>query len=71
MNTFAGMRAITELPCERSAVTTLSNLSIYTQSSSVRRRFESNQDKVGIITSYYRNEVSVVEDTGLMTAIRS
>lgn len=73
VNTFAGMRAITppNFPAKGAAVTTLSNLSIYTQSSSVRRRFESNQDKMGIITSYYRNEGYVVEDTGLMTAIEA
>ncbi|MFC0973979.1 phage major capsid protein, P2 family [Pasteurella multocida] len=73
VSTFAGMRTITppNFPAKGAVVTTLSNLSIYTQSTSVRRRFESNQDKMGVITSYYRNEGYVVEDTGLMTAIEA
>lgn len=69
MGSFGGMQAITppNFPAKSAVVTTLSNLSIYTQQDSVRRRFESNQDKKGVIDSYYRNEGYVVEDLGLMT----
>lgn len=73
MGSFGGMRAITppNFPATGAAVTTLSNLSIYTQGASVRRRFESNEDRMGIIDSYYRMEGYVVEDNGLMTAIKA
>ena len=70
---FGGMTAITppNFPAKGAAVTTLKNLSIYTQGASVRRRFESNEDRMGIIDSYYRMEGYVVEDNGLMTAIKA
>lgn len=73
MGSFGGMKAITppNFPAKGAAVTTLSNLSIYTQGASVRRRFESNEDRMGIIDSYYRMEGYVVEDNGLMTAIKA
>lgn len=73
MGSFGGMRAITppNFPAKGAVVTTLKNLSIYTQGASVRRRFESNEDRKGIIDSYYRNEGYVVEDNGLMTAIKA
>ncbi|WP_458118773.1 phage major capsid protein, P2 family [Mannheimia haemolytica] len=69
---FGGMQAITppNFPAKSAAVTTLKNLSVYTQDSSVRRRFESNEDQKGIIDSYYRQEGYVVEDNGLMTLVK-
>lgn len=72
-STFGGMQAIIppNFPAKGAVVTTLKNLSIYTQADSVRRRFENNEDKKGIVTSYYRNEGYVVEDVGLMTAIKA
>ncbi len=73
MGSFGGMRSSTppNFPAKGAVVTTLKNLSIYTQGSSARRRFESNEDRMGIIDSYYRNEGYVVEDNGLMTAIKA
>lgn len=73
MGSFAGMKAITppNFPAKGAVVTTLNNLSIYTQSSSVRRKIKDDDDKKGIINSYYRNEGYVVEDLGLMTAVEA
>lgn len=69
MGSFGGMVAMTppNFPANGAAVTTLKNLSVYTQGSSVRRRFESDEDRKGVIDSYYRMEGYVVEDLGLMT----
>lgn len=71
LGSFGGMNAITppNFPAKGAVVTTLSNLSIYTQNRSVRRSFRSDEDRKGIINSYYRQEGYVVEDLGLMTAI--
>lgn len=68
---FGGMPAITppNFPAKGAVVTSLSNLSIYTQSASVRRKIKDDDDKKGVVDSYYRNEGYVVEDLGLMTAI--
>ncbi|KAA6209309.1 phage major capsid protein, P2 family [Avibacterium paragallinarum] len=71
MGSFGGMNAITppNFPARGAVVTALSNLSVYTQAESVRRSLRSDEDRKGVITSYYRQEGYVVEDLGLMTAI--
>lgn len=71
MGSFGGMKAITppNFPAKSAVVTTLSNLSVYTEKESVRRSVREDQDRKGLINSYYRQEGYVVEDLGLMTAI--
>ncbi|OOF81717.1 phage major capsid protein, P2 family [Rodentibacter caecimuris] len=71
MGSFGGMNAITppNFPARAAAVTTLKNLSVYTEAESVRRSLRNDEDRAGVITSYYRQEGYVVEDLGLMTAI--
>ncbi|KMK51480.1 capsid protein [[Actinobacillus] muris] len=71
MGSFAGMPAMTppNFPAKGAVVTSLSNLSIYTQSNTQKRRYEDNQDRKGLIDSYWRMEGYVVEDLDLMTAI--
>ncbi|KGQ51397.1 capsid protein [Gallibacterium anatis 10672-6] len=71
LGAFGGMRGIVppNFPARGAVVTTLSNLSIYVQDASVRRSYRNDEDRKGIIDSYYRNEGYVVEDTGLFTAI--
>lgn len=71
MGSFGGMEAIVppNFPARGAVVTTLSNLSIYTQEDSVRRSIRNDEDKKGVINSYYRNEGYVVEDTGLFVGI--
>ncbi|ARA69462.1 phage major capsid protein, P2 family [Pasteurella multocida] len=71
LGSFGGMNAITppNFPARGACVTTLRNLSVYTQTKSVRRSLRNDEDKKGIINSYYRQEGYVVEDLGLMTAI--
>lgn len=73
MGSFGGMQSITppNFPAKGAVVTTLSNLSIYTQSASQRRRIKDDDDKMGIVDSYYRMEGYVVEDLDLMTAIEA
>ncbi len=73
MGSFGGMTAMTppNFPAKGAVVTTLKNLSIYTQEHTVKRRFEDNQDKKGLIDSLLRYEGYVVEDTGLMTAVNA
>ena len=73
MGSFGGMSAITppNFPTKGAVVTTLDNLSIYVQEDSVRRSFRSDEDRKGIINSYYRNEAYVVEDTGLFVGIEA
>lgn len=68
---FGGMHGIVppNFPARGAVVTTLSNLSIYVQDSSVRRSYRNDEDRKGVIDSYYRNEGYVVEDAGLFTAI--
>lgn len=71
LGSFGGMRGIVppNFPARGAVVTTLSNLSIYVQDASVRRSYRNDEDRKGIIDSYYRNEGYVVEDAGLFTAI--
>lgn len=71
LGSFGGMRGIVppNFPARGAVVTTLSNLSIYVQDASVRRSYRNDEDRKGIIDSYYRNEGYVVEDVGLFTAI--
>lgn len=71
LGSFGGMRGIVppNFPARGAVVTTLSNLSIYVQDTSVRRSYRNDEDRKGIIDSYYRNEGYVVEDAGLFTAI--
>lgn len=73
LGSFGGLPAIVppNFPAKGAAVTTLKNLSIYTQGESVRRSLRNDEDRKGIINSYYRNEGYVVEDLGLMTAIEA
>lgn len=71
LGSFAGMNAITPpcFPAKAAVVTTLKNLSVYTEQESVRRSLRNDEDRKGIVNSYYRQEGYVVEDLGLMTAI--
>ncbi|MDA3979031.1 phage major capsid protein, P2 family [Gallibacterium sp. AGMB14963] len=71
LGSFGGMRAIVppNFPARGAVVTTLSNLSIYVQETSVRRSYRNDEDLKGVIDSYYRNEGYVVEDAGLFTAV--
>ncbi|MFU2082006.1 phage major capsid protein, P2 family [Gallibacterium anatis] len=71
LGSFGGMRGIVppNFPARGAVVTTLSNLSIYVQDASVRRSYRNDEDRKGIIDSYYRNEGYVVEDASLFTAI--
>lgn len=71
LGSFGGMRGIVppNFPARGAVVTTLSNLSIYVQDASVRRSYRNDEDRKGIVDSYYRNEGYVVEDAGLFTAI--
>lgn len=71
LGSFGGMNAITppNFPAKGAVVTTLKNLSVYTEAESVRRAIFNDEDRKGIRNSYYRQEGYVVEDLGLMTAI--
>lgn len=71
LGSFGGMNAITppNFPARGAVVTSLKNLSIYTEGESVRRAFRNDEDRKGIINSFYRQEGYVVEDLGLMTAL--
>lgn len=73
LGSFGGMEGFTppNFPAKGAVVTTLSNLSIYYQNTSVRRSLRNDEDKKGYVNSYYRNEGYVVEDLGLMTAIKA
>ncbi|MGX2949363.1 phage major capsid protein, P2 family [Ursidibacter sp. B-7004-1] len=64
MSTFGGMPAITppNMPGRLAFVTSLDNLSIYTQSGSIRRGMKDDEELKAIKDSYYRNEGYVVED---------
>lgn len=64
MSSFGGMTAITppNMPGNLAFVTSLDNLSIYTQKHSIRRAFRNDEDLKGVIDSYYRYEGYVVED---------
>ncbi|MFA9499910.1 phage major capsid protein, P2 family [Mannheimia sp. E30BD] len=73
LGSFGGMEGLTppNFPAKGAVVTTLENLSIYYQKTSVRRSLRNDEDKKGYVNSYYRNEGYVVEDYGLMTAIKA
>lgn len=71
MKTFGGMPAmiVPNMPGRLAIVTSLDNLSIYTQKGSIRRAFREDQDAKAIKDSYYRNQAYVVEDLGKFAAI--
>lgn len=71
IGSFGGMPAMTppNFPAKGAVVTSLNNLSIYTQAGTQKRRYEDNQDRKGLIDSYWRMEGYVIEDLDLMTAI--
>lgn len=64
MSSFGGMPAMTppNMPGRLAIVTSLDNLSIYTQSGSIRRGMKDDEELKAIKDSYYRNEGYVVED---------
>lgn len=64
MGTFGGLPAITppNFPARGAVITPLDNLSIYTQTGSLRRKIKDDDDLKGLVDSYYRNEGYVVED---------
>lgn len=64
MGTFGGLPAITppNFPSRGAVITPLDNLSIYTQTGSLRRKIKDDDDLKGLIDSFYRNEGYVVED---------
>lgn len=61
---FGGMPAIIpeNMPGKGAFVTSLKNLSIYTQRGSIRRSMRSDEELAAIVDSYYRNEGYAVED---------
>ena len=71
MKTFGGMPAmiVPNMPGRAAIVTSLDNLSIYTQKGSIRRSFRDDQDSKAIKDSYYRNQAYAVEDLGKFAAI--
>lgn len=71
LGSFGGMNAITppNFPARGAVVTSLKNLSVYTENESVRRSLRDDQDRKGVVNQYYRQEGYVVEDLGLITAI--
>nr|DAN79299.1 MAG TPA: major capsid protein [Caudoviricetes sp.] len=70
-NYYGGMPAVIPpcFPPKGAVVTTFRNLSIYTQRGSVYRAIYDDEDKVGVINSFRRNDAYVVEKVDLMTAI--
>ncbi|TCJ97958.1 P2 family phage major capsid protein [Volucribacter psittacicida] len=71
LNTFGGLKTFTppNFPPKGACVTTLNNLSIYTVENSGRYSIRNDEDRQGIITSYYREQGYVIEDLGLISAI--
>lgn len=71
MRTFGGMPAmiVPNMPGRAAIVTSLDNLSIYTQTGSIRRSFREDQEAKAIKDSYYRNQAYAVEDLGKFAAI--
>ena len=70
-NYYGGMPAVIPpcFPPKGAVVTTFRNLSIYTQRGSVYRAIYDDENKVGVINSFRRNDAYVVEKVDLMTAI--
>ncbi len=68
---FGGMTSLTppNFPAKGAAVTTLNNLSIYSQLQSWRYSLTDDEEIKAVVNSCYRYEGYVVEDLGLMTAI--
>lgn len=73
MATFGGMPAMTppNMPGNLAFVTSLDNLSIYTQKGSIRRGFRNDEDVKGVIDSYYRYEGYAVEDVTKFVGIEA
>ncbi|KLP41773.1 phage major capsid protein, P2 family [Enterobacter ludwigii] len=71
MGTFGGMPAVVlpNFPARGAVITTYSNLSIYTQGQSMRRKVKDDDDEKGVIDSYFRREAYVVEDESLFAGI--
>ncbi|CAI1950008.1 phage major capsid protein, P2 family [Serratia marcescens] len=71
MGTFGGMPAVIlpNFPARGAVITTYSNLSIYTQGASMRRKVKDDDDEKGVIDSYLRREAYVVEDESLFVGI--
>lgn len=60
---------VPNMPPRAAIVTSLSNLSIYTQEGSMRRGMKDDDDKKAVRDSYYRNEAYAVEDCGKFMAV--
>lgn len=71
MGSFGGLPAVIppQFPARGCVITTYSNLSIYTQTDSMRRGFKDDDELAGLVDSYYRNEAYVVEDETLFVGI--
>ncbi len=71
MKTFGGMPAmiVPNMPGRAAIVTSLDNLSIYTQKGSIRRSFREDQEVKAIKDTYYRNQAYAVEDLGKFAAV--
>ena len=71
MGSFGGLPAVIppQFPARGCVITTFDNLSIYTQSDSMRRAFRDDDELAGLVDSYYRNEAYVVEDETLFVAV--
>ncbi|MCX9039155.1 phage major capsid protein, P2 family [Citrobacter portucalensis] len=71
MGSFGGLPAVVppQFPARGCVITTYDNLSIYTQTDSMRRAFKDDDELAGLVDSYYRNEAYVVEDETLFVGI--
>ncbi|WP_409500204.1 phage major capsid protein, P2 family [Mannheimia glucosida] len=71
MKTFGGMKAmlVPNMPPRLAVVTSLKNLSIYTQENSVRRGMKDDDELKAVKDSYWRMEGYVVEDPSKFAAI--
>lgn len=70
-NVFGGMITLTppNFPTKAAVVTTLNNLSIYTDPKTWRYSIRNDEDNKQIINSLYRQECYVIEDLSLIAAI--
>ncbi|MBO1109972.1 P2 family phage major capsid protein, partial [Plesiomonas shigelloides] len=71
MGTFVGIPAATmpNFPARGAVITTIDNMSIYTQTGSMRRKVKDEDELKGVVDYYYRKEAYVEEDESLFVGI--
>lgn len=71
MGSFGGLPATIcpNFPARGAVITTYDNLSIYTEDESMRRKIKDDDELMGVVDSYYREEAYVVEDETLFVGI--